>query len=219
MKFFTKNLLSSMLSGILIACGGFVYLICTQKFDNGALYGAMLFSIGLFVILVYKLNLFTGKVCYMLFENKTYNVNLLTILIGNFIGAVSTGYLFRLCSSDLVLTLSETIAKNKIDNNPFIILILSIFCGIMIYLAVDIYKEAKHEIAKYFAVVICITVFILCGFEHCIANMFYFSIANAWNLSAFIALIIMIIGNTIGGSVFPLIRHFIKLLDENKQNG
>ena len=216
MKFFMKSLLSSILSGILIACGGFVYLICSNKFDNGALYGAMLFSIGLFVILIYKLNLFTGKVCYMLFENTKYNINLLTIILGNFIGAASTGYLFRFCANESLLNLATTVSQNKIENNYFAMLILAIFCGVMIYLAVDIYKEAKHEIAKYFAVVICITVFILCGFEHCIANMFYFSIANAWSLKAFLALLIMILGNTIGGSIFPLIRSFIKKLEDKE---
>ena len=162
MKFFTKNLISSILAGIMIACGGFVYLICSNKYQNGQIYGAMLFSIGLFVILIFKYNLFTGKVCYMCFENKKYNINLLTILLGNFIGAALTGYIFRFCSEGTLLELAETIANNKINNNYLEMFALAVFCGVMIYLAVDIYKNAQHEIAKYFAVVICITVFILC---------------------------------------------------------
>ena len=215
MKYFTRNLLSSILAGVLIACGGFVYLICSNKYQNGQVIGAMLFSIGLFVILIFQYNLFTGKVCYMCFQDKKYNFNLLTILLGNFIGAASVGYMFRFCSAEALLDLGETVASNKINNDYLKMFILAIFCGVMIFLAVDIYKTAKHEIAKYFAVVICITVFILCGFEHCIANMFYFSFANVWSIDAFIALFVMILGNTVGGSIFPVGNHLLNKLKED----
>lgn len=213
MNYFFKNFISSIISGILISIGGLIYLTCSIKFDNGALFGAILFSIGLFSILVYGFNLFTGKVCYFLFEKTKYNLNLITILLGNIIGCFSTGYIFRLTTSKDIINLAEKISYNKINNNILSIFILAIFCGIMIYLAVDIYKNSNHEIAKYTAIILCITIFILCGFEHCIANVFYFSIANAWSLKTWLVLIIMIFGNTVGGSILPLLQFLIKYLD------
>jgi formate/nitrite transporter FocA (FNT family) len=41
-------------------------------------------------------------------------------------------------------------------------------------------------------------IFILSGFEHSIANMFYFSLANEWGTLAIIQTIIAIVGNGVG---------------------
>ena len=46
--------------------------------------------------------------------------------------------------------------------------------------------------------------FILCGFEHCVANMFYFSIAGIFSLKVFGYLLIMILGNSIGSIIIAL---------------
>lgn len=206
MKFFINNLFSSILAGILIGVGGTAYLYSSVSFENGKFIGAALFSLGLFVILIYKLNLFTGKVCYVLFEDKKFALNLLTILLGNFIGAAGFGYLMRLVASDDVLALVNTISNTKTSISLLNSFVLAICCGMMIYLAVNIFKEAEHQIAKYIAVVVPIIVFIICGFEHCIANMYYFSISNTWNFNTLLYLLIMILGNTVGGSVIPLLR-------------
>ena len=49
-------------------------------------------------------------------------------------------------------------------------------------------------------------VFILCGFEHCVANMFYFSVANAWSGKTVLYLLVMTLGNSCGGLILPLCR-------------
>lgn len=201
MKENLKSLFSSILAGMLVAMGGFVYLSCVTKFNN-AIVGAMLFSIGLFVIVVYKLNLFTGKVCYMLFEDKKYNLNLLIILLGNLIGAALIGYILRITASDALLNVVQSITNGKNNQGLLTSFILAMFCGVMIFLAVDIYKNAEAPLCKCLGLVLGITVFILCGFEHCVANAFYFSIANCWSWFTFLNLIIMILGNTVGGALF-----------------
>lgn len=206
MNYFIKNLISSIIAGMLIAFGGTVFLCCTLNFTNGKVIGATLFALGLFAIVIYKLNLFTGKVCYVLFENKKFAINLLTILLGNFIGTAVVGYLFRFTATDAFLTLAESVCKAKVENNHLSVFILACFCGIMIYIAVSIFKEAEHEVAKYLGVILPIIVFILCGFEHCVANMYYFSVANYWSLDTIISLFVMILGNTVGGSIFPVLR-------------
>ena len=64
MKKIIDIFLRSLLTGVAIAIGGTVYLSCPSKY-----LGAFLFGIGLFVILSFGFNLFTGKVGYAV-ENK-----------------------------------------------------------------------------------------------------------------------------------------------------
>ena len=52
-------------------------------------------------------------------------------------------------------------------------------------------------------------VFILCGFEHCVANMYYFSVAGMWSGKTLLYLLVMTLGNAVGGVVFPVIRRVI----------
>ena len=84
----------------------------------------------------------------------------------------------------------------------------------MIYLAVNIYKEAEHVLAKYFAVVFGVVIFIICGFEHCVATMYYFSVANMWNFTTLIYFLIMVLGNSVGGVALPLLRKLYAKLSE-----
>ena len=64
MKKITDIFLRALLTGVAIAIGGTVYLSCPNKY-----LGAFLFGTGLFVILTFGFNLFTGKVGYAV-ENK-----------------------------------------------------------------------------------------------------------------------------------------------------
>lgn len=86
----------------------------------------------------------------------------------------------------------------KINDSIISILILAMFCGILMFLAVDNYKKNKSDFAKYLGIFMCVIVFILSGFEHCIANMFYFSLASLWSTKSLWYILIMIIGNSIG---------------------
>lgn len=213
MKYFLRNLVSSIIAGILIGIGGTAFIFCKFKFTElGDFIGAFLFSIGLFAIVVYGLNLFTGKICYVLFEDKKYALNMLTILLGNLIGTMFVGYLIRYTANDSILQIADGICEGKLNNNYLQSFILACFCGMMIYLGVNIYKESDHQVAKYFAVVVAVIIFILCGFEHCIANMYYFSIGNAWTLTSISYLLVMILGNTVGGFFLPLLRKFLQKL-------
>lgn len=78
------------------------------------------------------------------------------------------------------------------------IFILSMFCGILMYIAVNNYKKLNTDIGKYGCIFLCVMTFILCGFEHCVANMYYFSMASAWSLKSLCYMFIMILGNSIG---------------------
>ena len=159
--------LSSILAGMAIAIGGIANLTLENKVA-----GAIFFTAGLFTVCVFGFHLFTGKVCYV-FENKAgYIIDLIVIWLGNLAGAVITGFLILQTRISGINEKAITMAANKLSQSPLSVFILGIFCNIMIYIAVEGYRSCKHEIGKYLAIFFGVTVFVLCGFEHCGANMF-----------------------------------------------
>ena len=201
-----KDCIKSVLAGIMIGIGGTIYL----SIDNKVV-GASLFGIGLFMIVIYGFNLYTGKIGYLVDNfNFKYIKMLVITLIGNFIGTFFVGYILKFTRIySLIHDKAKLLVNVKLDDSLISILILAFFCGILMYLAVNTYKENK-DISKYLGVFLGVIVFILCGFEHCIANMYYFSVANIWNLNTLLYLLIMILGNSLGGMLIPLCNKVIK---------
>lgn len=192
------DLLKGILAGIMIAIGGTVYLMVSSKE-----LGAMLFAIGLFVIVVNGLNLFTGKVGYIINYSNSYLVEVLLTLLGNFIGTLLTGGILLNTRISAVLNVKASkLVEVKLNDNYLSIFILAIFCGILMYLAVNGYKTIKDPLGKYLAVFLGVSVFILSGFEHCVANMYYFTVAKAWSLHSLIFMFVMILGNAVGAVLF-----------------
>lgn len=191
-----KILIKSFLAGIMISIGGTIYLSLENK-----MVGAFLFSIGLFMICVNGYNLYTGKIGYVIERKKGYVIELLITLLGNFIGTVSCGLVLsktRIYSS--IKTIAINICTTKLNDNLLSIFILSIFCGMLMYLAVDLYKR-KTDFGRYLGIFLGVTVFILAGFEHCVANMYYFTIADMWEGKTLLYVLIMILGNSVGSII------------------
>lgn len=201
-----KILFKSFLAGIMIAIGGTVFLSIENK-----VIGASLFSIGLFGVLIYNLNLYTGKIGYLITNlNLKYIKELIITLIGNFIGACSVGFILRYTRIyDKIYEKSLIIANTKLNDNILSIFILSIFCGLLMYYAVNGFKK-QTDFGKYLVVYLGVAVFILCGFEHCIANMYYFSVADIWSLKTLGYTGIMVLGNSVGSFIIPLCNLVIK---------
>lgn len=200
-----STLIKAIYAGIMIGIGGIVYLM-----SNNSIIGATLFSIGLFTICVYKMNLYTGMVGYILENKINYVFKLLITLIGNFIGTFLTAILIINTRLSDIIIKAKNISLIKINDSYLSILILSFFCGILMYLAVNNYKKSEDVIKKYLSIFLSVIVFILCGFEHCIANMFYFSVAEVWSLKSFFSIIIMIIGNSLGAIFISIYDNKLK---------
>ena len=161
---------------------------------------------GLFTICVNGFNLFTGKVPY-LFENKSsYLLFLGSVWLGNLVGAGGVGYLIRATRVSGIAEKAAALCTAKLNDNLLSIFILSIFCGILMYIAVDNFRINSNDFGRYIGIFTCVPVFILCGFEHCIANMFYFSVANMWGAKTLLYLVVMTLGNGVGGVLFPVAR-------------
>ena len=199
-----KNLttfVKGIIAGICIALGGTVFL----SLDNKVV-GSLFFTVGLFVICTRGYNLFTGKVCYSLDQPKSYLGDLCLIWLGNLLGT----WLFALGlkATRVAPALAEKaqgMCQVKLGDNLFSIFMLSVFCNILIFIAVDGFKNNPHELGKYLALFFGVCVFILAGFEHCVANMFYISIAGMWSGQALLFILINTLGNAVGGLLIPAI--------------
>lgn len=209
MKENTIFLIKSILAGFMIGIGGTILLSLENK-----IVGAFMFAIGLFVIVTNGFNLFTGKIGYV-FDNKPkYLIEVFITLIGNFIGTYIVGSVLKYTRiSELIMKNAQNICKVKLDDNILSIFILSVFCGLLMYIAVNGYKTIKDDLGRNLIVFLAVATFILCGFEHCVANMFYFTISGMWSLKTILYLIIMIMGNSVGGVLIPLCNKLIKKLN------
>ena len=199
MKKNIKMFLLAIGAGLAISIGGTVYLSVDNK-----IIGSLLFAVGLYAIVLNGLFLYTGKVGYLVVQSdKIEYLGLLAItwlgnLAGTWIGAVAV-------LNTRIQGIRENavgICETKLADGPLSIFLLAIFCGILMYIAVDGFREKENPMILF----ICVSVFILSGFEHCIANMFYFSIAGAWSLKTIVYLIIMTLGNSLGGVLIPSLK-------------
>lgn len=189
-------LIKGIFAGALIAIGGIAYLSVENKVA-----GSFLFSLGLLTVCMYGMNLYTGKIGYVLINKLDYLYELFIGLLGNFIGAFLVGKLVLASRIKAIAEVAKTISFIKLNDSLVSIFILSMFCGMIIYIAVNNYKKASNEIGKYIGIIMGIMVFILCGFEHCVANMFYFTVAGAWSLRTLLYVLIMVLGNSVGSIV------------------
>ena len=199
-----KTFVYAILAGMSISIGGAVFLASDSK-----VVGAIFFTVGLFAVCTFGFNLFTGKVCYVFERDVSYAIDLPIIWLGNLCGAWATAALLGLTRAGAAMAEKAAgMAQTKLDDSLLSVFILAIFCNILIFIAVDGYNKNPHELGKYLSLLFGVVVFILCGFEHCVANMFYFSMAGAWSGKTLLTLLVMTAGNAVGGVLIPLLRKF-----------
>lgn len=199
-------LLKGIYAGIMIGIGGTIYLSIANQ-----VVGAILFAIGLLTICVYKMSLYTGMIGYILENKLGYLKTLIFTLLGNLLGTIITALLILNTRIANISIRAREMAIIKISDNYLSIFILSVFCGILMYIAVNNFKKGEDSIIKYLSIFICVVVFILCGFEHCIANMYYISLAKAWSFKSAISMLLMIFGNSFGAIIMSLFNNKIKI--------
>lgn len=199
-----KIFISSFLAGIFISIGG-----CVNLLSPNNIIGAIMFSIGLYSIVCFSFSLFTGQVGYWIDNGLTFAQKLGIILLGNFVGTFVSGIVLSLTRHESIVQGATALSTVKLADTPQSIFILSIFCGILMFTAVELYRRTKNPLGIF----VCVPVFILSGFEHCVANMFYISAASMWSIKAVFYMIIMILGNTAGGLLIPAL---LKLKDKIK---
>lgn len=190
----------SILAGLLISLAGIVYLNCPDK-----IVGSLLFSLGLISVILLEAKLFTGVVGYV--NSKRSILDSLLILVFNLVAATVVGLIYR-CGSAAAVSIAES-KLLVFSESWWLTGLKSIGCGAAIYLAVEGYKKSKSLIP----VILGVMVFILAGWNHCIADCFYMA-AGSSSVLAIPYLLVVIVGNSIGSLLIRFLQLGGKLKDE-----
>lgn len=191
-----KMLVLSVYAGFMIGIGGIVYLSLENR-----MIGSLLFSFGLLTIVTQGFYLYTGKIGFI---KKTKELlDMAVVVAGNYVGTLLAAVFANAAGLPID---SSKIVEAKLANGVGHVFLLSVFCGIMMYLAIDNYKKSKNIVF----VIAPVMIFILSGFEHSIANMFYFNLACSFDLKTLGYICIMIAGNGIGAKLFDIGSQFAK---------
>lgn len=166
-------------ASILISLGNYALL----KLGNPI--GPVIFALGLLGVCYMGLNLFTGK-CGFLIQDKIKIKDLIIILLVNLLAGYLIGLLFSITDPEVF---DNAVAKVKTWEVSLPFFIKSVLCGIIMYIAVYMYRKGTP-----LGIIFGIPLFIFCGFQHCIANIITLGVANTFHLS----ILICIIGNFIG---------------------
>lgn len=188
---YLKSMILGLLAGMFIALGGFASTIASHSVENFGLakfVAGSIFPIGLMLIILCGTDLFTGNILLVapLLDKKItlkqVLINWIIIFFSNFVGAAlisfliySTGnmefnnfmlggYALKVAATKGGLTFTKAFTSG-------------ILCNLLVCLAVWVSYTTKDMTGKILGIWFVIMTFIVSGFEHCVANMYYFSIA------------------------------------------
>lgn len=193
--------LNGILAGGIVSVGVAAYLRAANQ-----VYGPALLALGFFAVFYYGFAFYTNKVGYALSQNVKQNALLISSWLGNMVGALIVGNMIVLTRDevyDLIYTRSNQLCGYMLADSAGGVLILSIFCGLLMFIAADSFKNAKSNGQKFIMVFLCVMVMAICRFEHSIISVFYFTVADAWMDKSVWYLLITIVGNTLGCLAIP----------------
>lgn len=186
-----KSVILGLLAGAFVAIGGFASSLASHSIDNvgvSKFVAGAIFPVGLILVLLCGTDLFTGNVLLVVpFADRKIKLsqvikNWIIIYLSNFIGAIIIAYLIY--SSGLLDTNSFKlggyalkVASTKASLSFSKALASGIMCNIIVCLAVWISYAAKDVSGKILAIWFPVMAFVVSGFEHSVANMYYFTIA------------------------------------------
>ncbi len=198
-----KDFIYSIMAGAFIALGGVVFLMVDSKY-----LGSLMFAVGLFGVCTLGYNLFTGKVGYFFYnEKKSYTKFLIKVLIGNAIGAILIAFLLSFSrNGELLQEKALGLVNIKLNDSYLSLFILGVMCNIFVVFGVEEYKSNPHDLGKYMGIIFAVMVFILAGFEHSVADIFYFAMAGVWTLDGLLRILVIVLGNALGGLLVPSVR-------------
>lgn len=216
-KRFIILLVQGILAGMYISFGGIAYFklaATTADPGLGAFLGALVFPLGIIAILLMQAELYTSDSMVMIavYDKRTTFVKILKILMlilfANMLGAIFVALLSHGANiySETVLTFINAKVEHKVHMTPIELMASGILCNILVSTSVCLAYSCRDEIAKVIVVWLGITVFVLSGTEHVVANMYYLFTAY-WGgaditlIDIFYNLSIVAVGNFIGGGI------------------
>ena len=222
---------SAMLAGLFIGLGYTGYLIVSGIMADaavGKVVGALLFPVGLLLVLIAGADLFTGNTLVTMAwykkEIKLGDVakNLSIVWLGNLVGALFLVVLVYY-SDTFTGSIAEGVmhlAEKKVHLNMVELLTRSTLCNILVAITVYMSYAAKDVTGKVIISYIPIWLFVITGFEHCVANMFVlpmgYLLGADLTIGQIMANIIPVtIGNIIGGMLVTAAYYFLFLKDKD----
>lgn len=170
-----------------------------------ALIKAVIFPIGLILIIMANLSLFTGNIysygaCVANGCNKWQAIGLLVISwFGNLIGSIWVAYGVRISIPGFDLHAIERVANSKTLISYPQLFVLAVFCNMLVCYAVSMARR-NTGVLKLFGIFFPIFLFVFFGFEHSIADMFYMLFVEKFAVQNYLAFLgIATAGNIIGG--------------------
>ena len=228
---FGRCFVSAMLAGAFIGFGATFFGTFlgdpTLPFGVQRLVGGICFCLGLVLVLCCGAELFTGNilmVCGKASGKISWGGMLRSwaiVGLGNCAGslfAVALMFLggLQAMNGGAVGEAFVSIAAGKVALDPLTLFFKAIACNIFVCLAVWIGFGAKSTTDKVIGILLPISAFVACGFEHCVANMFFLPMGFALNLAGFGAagaiglggivynIALATIGNIVGGAIVGL---------------
>ena len=214
---FLKVFLFGIFAGLAIGLGSLAFTItCTYlPSEGGKMFASCLFSIGLILVCVLGLQLYTGKIG-VVFDNREKLVenaiNLPIMLVGNAIGAFGLGILCHFIFMNIPEVADKILAISLGKTSSTTVFLQGIFCGALVYIAVYFFKNLENYAMKIIGIITAVTLFVYCGFQHCIANMFYFGMAFNWNIDMLWNLLIVILTNSVGALLVRCLVHLAAII-------
>ena len=181
-----KMFVLGIFAGMYIASGGICSLVCSYRLTGGdsRFYSGLVFPIGLMLCLCAGAELFTGNCLLVipLFCRKILIsemlISWLIVYLGNFLGGlimallIVYGHVTHLFDYGLAQVLvTNAISKTTLSFGDAFV--KGILCNFLVCLSVWLSFGAKDLFSKIAALWTPILLFIACGFEHCVANMFF----------------------------------------------
>ncbi|WP_138205400.1 formate/nitrite transporter family protein [Haloimpatiens lingqiaonensis] len=186
----SQGIILGILAGAFVAIGGAVASVGTHSITNvglSKLVGGALFPIGLILVIICGAELFTGNSLMFLgvlegrVSFKKLLRNWIIVYISNFVGAIIISFLvFQ--SGMLNLSgrklggsvIKVAAAKGGLSFGPAFA--SGILCNMLVCLAVWGATASKDVIGKVVMSWFPVMTFVTCGFEHCIANMYFLTV-------------------------------------------
>lgn len=219
-----------VLAGVFISFGAMFYTVVitgsSLGFGPTRLLGGVVFSLGLILVVVAGAELFTGNNLIVIaraqgdISTRQLMRNWLIVYIANFIGASLTAYVVTFSGTlDLadggVRANALAIVNHKAGLDFTQAFISAILCNALVCLAVWLSMAAHTVSGKILAIIFPISAFVTLGFEHSVANMYFFSLFIFQSDSG-ISLIDLLrnllpvtLGNIIGGSGLVALVYWI----------
>lgn len=235
-KLQTKScIILGILAGIFIGFGATGSILISQSIGNldpglAKFMSAIVFPVGLMLIVMCGGELFTGNnlMTLALIDKKITIKDVLRnwsiVYVANFIGAIILALVIFYSGtiSGDGINKAIAIAQSKVDLSILQMFLRAIMCNMIVVLAVWMATAAQDVASKILACWFPIMLFVLCGFEHSIANMFFIPMgmllgADVTLTGFIINLVVVTIGNIVGGAIIIPYMYHSCYLKENKE--